>query len=400
VPVDAEVDFLDLKPLGPATATRETRSTEDIVYSWSFIKALVSVLQLLYAISSLYRSKGNQIDVYGYAAFGLTVAPYAVMSFINLLGTLVAVEFPKLYMVDSPIMQEALERGGSFAGVVGKLRPPNPIPAPEGFDFVNGRLEGDHDGTGVLVIEREPHGYLKTDGNEAAVLPEVNLASVPDADHPRPQEELKPRAGIVAVPTCLPFARAKDFRQRLPEPARRGCIADILEPADWRLMPEGAPLNLPNRQNPNLLRALRLADDSIGWILGFYIPPIASLAIVGGLSRWRKGGSTLPQRVWTMMWLVFGFVLNFRMFQIMDREDMPTQLRRGMTRGEHRDHRALKWALRKIVKDEPDFDAKIERLPIWRLDIWMIVFYSAPAFGGLVVVGQMLSDYGACFKIF
>jgi hypothetical protein len=72
---------------------------------------------------TLYRARGNQIERFGYAAFGLTVAPYAVVSVLNLLGSGLCPEFAALYMVESLIMKEAAKRGKKevFTGTVGVL---------------------------------------------------------------------------------------------------------------------------------------------------------------------------------------------------------------------------------------------------------------------------------------
>ena len=44
--------------------------------SYSFVKATVAVIQVLFASSTLYKAtRGPQIEQYGYAAFGLTVVP-------------------------------------------------------------------------------------------------------------------------------------------------------------------------------------------------------------------------------------------------------------------------------------------------------------------------------------
>lgn len=44
--------------------------------SYSFVRAAIAVVQVLYASSTLYKAtKGPQIDQFGYAAFGLTVIP-------------------------------------------------------------------------------------------------------------------------------------------------------------------------------------------------------------------------------------------------------------------------------------------------------------------------------------
>ncbi|KAH0537363.1 hypothetical protein FGG08_005842 [Glutinoglossum americanum] len=72
---------------------------------------------------TIYRSKGNQIHIYGYAAFGLTVTQYALMSLVNLLGNLMCPQYPVMYLVESEVMQEARMRPGAvFEGVAGRLK--------------------------------------------------------------------------------------------------------------------------------------------------------------------------------------------------------------------------------------------------------------------------------------
>ena len=60
---------------------------------------MVSIVQVLLASATLYETRGDQFNQYGYAAFGLTVIPYIVMSIVNLLGNLLTPDFPTLYLV-------------------------------------------------------------------------------------------------------------------------------------------------------------------------------------------------------------------------------------------------------------------------------------------------------------
>jgi hypothetical protein len=90
------------------------------LYGYDISKILVSHFQAIYAIYTLYRTRGDQISQFEYRAFGLTVAPYAVNSMPNLLGSLCP-EFDEMYMVESSIMEEARRRGGVFEGTVGRL---------------------------------------------------------------------------------------------------------------------------------------------------------------------------------------------------------------------------------------------------------------------------------------
>ncbi|KAF2821613.1 hypothetical protein CC86DRAFT_242190, partial [Ophiobolus disseminans] len=94
------------------------KPTIEISTTYNIVKALIALAQSAYALTTLYRARGDQINQFGYAAFGLTVAPYAVMSIVNLIGNLCQPEYPSLYMVESSTMDEARRRGGFFKGDV------------------------------------------------------------------------------------------------------------------------------------------------------------------------------------------------------------------------------------------------------------------------------------------
>lgn len=90
----------------PSTATFEENDDPNqpdtvVCCSHNILKILIAVLQLLFAITTLYRTQGDQLKLYGYAAFGLTVAPYAWMSFINLLGNMMCPQYDAMFMVKS-----------------------------------------------------------------------------------------------------------------------------------------------------------------------------------------------------------------------------------------------------------------------------------------------------------
>lgn len=80
------------------------------------------------------------------------------------------------------------------------------------------------------------------------------------------------------------------------------------------------------------------------------------LALVGGLSGFRPGSASYYQRVWIMTWLVFGIFAG------------------------------------------PAIHSARSVLDTWKvIDAGMV--YSAPAIGGLVVVGQMIRDHGVCTEL-
>lgn len=84
-------------------------------------KVILSLMQLGFACVTLYRARGSQLQQYGYAAFSLTVMPYAIMSFINLIGNLITPTYSTVFMVRSEVMDEAEARGGIFHGTIGSV---------------------------------------------------------------------------------------------------------------------------------------------------------------------------------------------------------------------------------------------------------------------------------------
>ena len=94
---------------------------ETLSSSYSLTKALVAIIQLILSITTLVKTRGDQIEKYGYAAFGLTVTPFAVGSLVNLISGLVMPEYDCLYLVRSNAMIEAESIPGvHFDAVIGK----------------------------------------------------------------------------------------------------------------------------------------------------------------------------------------------------------------------------------------------------------------------------------------
>ena len=88
------------------------------------------------------------------------------------------------------------------------------------------------------------------------------------------------------------------------------------------------------------------------------------IGIIGGISRFSKGDSSIAQRVWTMTWLAIGLGYFIILHYI--------------TRLLHR-FKTLSWSGLFLF-------------------VFQFCYYlsMAPAIGGLVVVGQMLCSYGTC----
>ncbi|KAB5572544.1 hypothetical protein GE09DRAFT_675800 [Coniochaeta sp. 2T2.1] len=90
------------------TATpRTAESTRDIrlAYTYNIPKILVAAFQAVWGSITLYKARGDRLERYGYAAFGLSVAPYVFMSLVNIATSLVTPDYPVMYLVHTPDME-------------------------------------------------------------------------------------------------------------------------------------------------------------------------------------------------------------------------------------------------------------------------------------------------------
>lgn len=99
IPEQGDLDLL-------ASALQD-RNTIKITKSTSYLKIATSIAQLAWSVITLVRTSGSQFDRYGYAAFGLSILPYALMSLFNLIFVLVVGEYPFLSIMRTMISDEA-----------------------------------------------------------------------------------------------------------------------------------------------------------------------------------------------------------------------------------------------------------------------------------------------------
>ena len=67
-------------PYTPGVNTGWQGKQQQLAYTYNIPKVLVGLCQAIWGAITLYRSRGDQIDRYGIAAFGLSVAPYGECS--------------------------------------------------------------------------------------------------------------------------------------------------------------------------------------------------------------------------------------------------------------------------------------------------------------------------------
>ena len=131
---------------------------------------LLSTFQILFACFTLYFTPSDQIPRWGYAAYGLSVFPYALMSLMNVLCAGFVGSYPCGQLLRTHILEEALRRPQQeeqwlIDGMIGKTKvAPNPQHA-EGKGYVATKmaLQMAQAETQILevTVTRGGHDYIK-----------------------------------------------------------------------------------------------------------------------------------------------------------------------------------------------------------------------------------------------
>jgi hypothetical protein len=329
---------------GPTTGGtgHSTQNQTQLSTSYGTAKALVALLQTIYAGTTLVRSSREELDSFGYAAFGLTVSPYIIMSAINFLGNILTPNYPALYLVQSEILLEALEREQTVInGQIGKL-----VPDPSNYRLV------------IDAAASQAKTARRTATGSALAEPGIELpqSSVPYDEEVRLAHPPFERSEPTAFSKIL-IRRETDNSQ---SSGSRSCLVKAF----------------PSLGRFKFFQRRARRDVDIHW----WSYPIffalslmvgcSSLLIVGLKSRFHKGRSTHAQRIWTMTWLAVGIAIgSFAAF-----------------------YSAILEYRDRYLKGLSDMDKLLFTLV-------MVVVFAAPAVGGFVVVGQMLKSYGDCAAV-
>jgi hypothetical protein len=98
------------KPSGSKLFPDYKPEETQLAHSYSVVKICIPIAQLILAIVTLYQFHGDQIQRFKYATFGLTVAPYAWISPLNLVGSLICPQYPTMYVVESTDVDDLRDR--------------------------------------------------------------------------------------------------------------------------------------------------------------------------------------------------------------------------------------------------------------------------------------------------
>jgi hypothetical protein len=208
-----------------------TDCTAVVASSYSFPSALIAVLQFTYATVTLVQTtRGAQIDTYGYAAFGLTVIPYAMMSLVNLISALTTPSYSTIFMVRNEVMDEAIAHGAKFDGVVGRLCPDPlsrmdiaivsvPTDSPPLSDSTPAEKSTPaEDSTPEIEVEAsEPHTPIRISlRNEQVELSSHVYIVLPPTREPEPNN-IDDTAPSFFIPACLRFRRSISHSDEIGE---------------------------------------------------------------------------------------------------------------------------------------------------------------------------------------
>jgi hypothetical protein len=336
-------------PKDPSHSTRYGTqigfSPDSINSSYSFTQGLIAAIQTIYAFITLYLSRGDQLQHYGYAAFGLTVIPYLLMSVVNLLSTILTPDYDEVYLVYSEIMGEAVGRGGTFNGVVGCIADLFPLDE----ETIDATFTGDDDNIIMQLVARERAG--------GSIQDEQTTETNTTLETSAPLETKTPEK------TNTPSIRSQQ---------------QVLVPSYPRI-----PFSF-----------MKKVWQSFGIFSGSIFIGAIALVIIGSLTGFHPRGSTRAQRTWTMTWLASGIY-----FGLMD-SFARTLIKQGPL-----SNPIIQRFVGVLSNYGSSDSGRVNRVPsggkmlgfVYHLAVFInMMLLGIPAIGGFVVVGQMLRAYGNC----
>lgn len=299
VPGDMRVHARIPPSSGNSTTQSSTQARLACVHD--FPRILFSLTQTISGAYALYKARGSQIERYGFAAFGLTVIPYIVISIINFIGSLLSSEYATIFLVHSSIMDEMIARGGFSDGTVGAVHgaveDQTEVPGEISIGSVGAvlKFEGSNDllrciGSSNQSFKIEPLGEKPAPKQWCFVWERHGLVHYPVLtknpikDTPLSQE-----------PSPKPKA-AKQRRRRL-WPWRKSAPAN--DKVSTVSIPSHPPFTrLPPTRHQTLLNLLA--------IILFIVAIATPYLIIGLLSGFKQNKSTSLQCNFTLTWLICG----------------------------------------------------------------------------------------------
>jgi len=361
------------------------RGETKISRSRSLLKMAISVVQLVLSSFTIYRTRGPQIERYGYASFGLSTIPYAFMSLFNLICVGCTGEYPYLFMLRTRTLEEASRRAGAqISGAVGILAD-NASQSESGQSGDGTRecenllpMEDMRDGITFVSLWRENGGTLLCAkiGNSTKRFKLVDNAE--DA------------AFIFDVQSsgnrlCIYEPKEKEYESDESD--------ESLPQSSW--LGRSLLLSLARRRlkEPSFIFKISIALALP--VLALFLPYV----VISVLTKFQKQQSTAFQRVAMMSWLAMGQFFSMFTTELFD--NSPNYIIPSPRRGWR-----FAQKLKKLYQnsDHLESDPSMRNSNLW----WKVVFFLAvfipfesvvlfgPPFAGFVVVGKMLYEFDTC----
>ncbi|MCJ1269437.1 hypothetical protein MMC22_009329 [Lobaria immixta] len=287
VPADMEVyprNSFTSNNASPGLLPQKPRSQTRLASAHDFPRILFSLTQTVSGAYALYRARGSQIERYGFAAFGLTVLPFIVISILNLLGSLLTREYETIFLVHSSSMDEMTDRGGILDGAVGSIHAPA---EDEAQIPIGGGREG-MDTSGINVIFGGSEDSL-TCRDSTTQSDRLESYSIQPWATPMPAKRCGWRLFLSRL-MLGPF--------QTPNPLQQVTVNSRI------IIPSHPPFSrLPPPSSQIFMNMLSI----ILLVIAFATPYI----VIGILSGFKANHATGNQRTFTLNWLISGQISGY-----------------------------------------------------------------------------------------
>ncbi|KAI9807217.1 MAG: hypothetical protein M1825_005935 [Sarcosagium campestre] len=327
---------MDVRPRG--------KGKSRISSEFNALKVLWSLSQTIIGCYTLYQARGPQLNKYGFAAYGLTVIPYVIMSLINLMGSMVSREYDDVYLVHSDVMDEAIERGAEIDGIVGTITP---------------RIETDSVEASAEAEEQGRLGDADIAFNVMDDDPAVYSFQWLDAAAPGYNIPIRLGDNLPAHPTKAAFLRYVQWLDRFLYNQQFRRYAEKLRKKNDDL--DGCPTTIVTIPSHGHFR--RLPPPYYDDVLKAFVILFLLLAIAGPyiliyiFTGWRKNQATSNQISFTMQWLILGQFYGYFLAEV---------------------------------------ERHTTRAKSWIVIVAVFVAYGAAPLGGLIVVTKEMLEFGIC----
>ncbi|KAK3357985.1 hypothetical protein B0T25DRAFT_175171 [Lasiosphaeria hispida] len=299
---------------------------------YSLFQPIAAVVQAISAAITLYRTRGDQLDRYGFTSFGLTVVPYLVMSVVNFFAHFAVPKYSALYVVQSDVLDEATRRLGDDVPrrcVVGRLPPEKPSKANPQVKVYWGTLENGLVTIDLVESEKvEPKTAESKNAGPENTEPEI--AEVENSEGTKPEDTPSMSSRQMVIPSNPKVGPTDNAKDKPEEKLKNGPKEDAkgelkAEPKDKVEIKKASddernanananpgPQPQPQREIivsrfPSVMQTDakkpigRKTIKVLHWAIG-----LSSLVIIAAISRLQFGTATRPRwRDIFIVWLVF-----------------------------------------------------------------------------------------------